>query len=148
MQRIKMYDIDIVNRQMKGYMPGLEGGWLMGIERRRFARLDLALTISYRVIGQSEGQPVDPRETISSDVSMGGIRLMTPTHLENGTMLELEIYLGDDDSHPVKADGEVVWQQRISSTSYETGVMLKGMPTGDKSRFMQFVFDQMSKVVT
>jgi len=119
-----------------------------GAERRKFARLDLALTISYRVKGQSGGQPLDPREAISSDISVGGLRLMTPTHLEHGAMLELEIYLGDDESNPLRADGEVVWQNKISKTSYETGVMIRGMPAGDKSRFMQFVFDQMTKVVS
>lgn len=121
---------------------------VQGVERRKFARLDLALTISYRVSGHSAGRPTDPRDAISSDISMGGVRLMTPTRLDNGTMLELEIFLGDDASNPVRANGEVVWQNKISNTSYETGVMIKGMPGDDKSRFMQFVFDQMAKVVS
>ena len=56
--------------------------------------------------------------------------------------------LGDDEASPVRASGEVVWQNKISETSFETGVMIKGMPNDDKSRFMQFVFDQMTKVVT
>jgi c-di-GMP-binding flagellar brake protein YcgR len=116
-------------------------------ERRKYARLDLALTVSYRVAGQASGHPVDPREAISSDVSVGGLRLMTPTPLENGTMLDLEILLGEEPD-PVKAEGEVVWQNRITATSYETGVMIRGMPSADKSRFMRFVFDQMAKVVS
>lgn len=120
---------------------------IQGMERRKYARLDLALTISYQVIG-SVGKPADPRETVSSDISVGGVRLMTPTPLDNGTMLELEIILGDDESDAVHAEGEVVWQNKLSNTSYETGVMIKGMPNEDKSRFMQFVFDQMTKVVT
>lgn len=119
-----------------------------GIERRKYARLDLALTVSYRVSGQSGGQPNDLREAVSSDISAGGLRLMTPTHLENNTILDLEIILGEDDDRPVKAEGEVMWQNKISSTSYETGVLIKGMPTADKSRFMQFVFDQMAKIVS
>ena len=115
-------------------------------ERRKYARLDLALTISYRITGQSAGQPADLREAVSSDISMGGFRLMTPAKIENGTMMKLEIYLGDE-KNPLHAEGEVVWQNRLSSTSYETGVMIKGMPATDKSHFMQFVFDQMAKVV-
>ena len=120
---------------------------VQGVERRKFARLDLALTISYRVLGHSSGQPMDPREAISSDISAGGVRLMTPTKLDNGTTLELEIILGEDVKQPVHAEGEVMWQNKISSTSYETGVRIKGMPSDDKSKFMQFVFDQMAKVV-
>ena len=118
-----------------------------GSERRKFARLDLALTVSYRIAGQSGEQPVNPREAVSSDVSLGGLRLMTPTVLENGTLLDLEILLGEDESNPIHADGEVVWQSKISNTSFETGVMIKGMPEADKKRFMEFVFDQMAKVV-
>lgn len=117
-------------------------------DRRRFARLDLALTVSYRVLDRSIMDPVDPREALSSDVSLGGIRLMTPTKLENGTLLDLEIFTGESCGLPLSAEGEVVWQNKISDTSYETGVMIKTMPNADKKRFMEFVFDQMSKVVT
>lgn len=119
-----------------------------GAERRKFARLDLALTVSYRVSGQSAPNHVDPREAVSSDISLGGVRLMTPTRLENGTMLDLEILLGEDESSPINAEGEVVWQSKISDVSFETGVQIRGMPVADKKRFMEFVFDQMSKVVS
>ena len=118
-----------------------------GSERRKFARLDLALSVSYRVAGQA-GQPADLREAISSDISLGGLRLMTPTVLENGSLLDLEIFLGEEGEVSVGATGEVMWQNKISNTSYETGVMIKGMPNDDKSRFMEFVFDQMTKVIT
>ena len=116
-------------------------------ERRKFARLDLALTVAYSVKDPA-GQLMDPREALSTDISAGGLRLMTPTPLETGTMLELDIFLGEDqDDTPVKASGEVMWQARISSTSFETGVVIRGMPDDDKKRFMSFVFDQLSKVV-
>jgi c-di-GMP-binding flagellar brake protein YcgR len=121
---------------------------VQGVDRRKFARLDLALTISYRVIGKTVNENQDPRDAVTSDISIGGLRLMTPAKLDNGTMLELEIFLGEDVDHPINAEGEVVWQNRISSVSFETGVMIKGMPDKDKSRFMQFVFDQMAKVVS
>lgn len=119
-----------------------------GDERRKFARLDLALTVSYRVVGQSPLVPLDPREAVSSDVSLGGLRLMTPARLQNGTLLDLEILLGEEAADPISASGEVVWQNRISETSFETGVQIKGMPAADKKRFMEFVFDQMTKVVS
>ena len=115
-------------------------------ERRKFARLDLALTIGYRIVG-SKPQAVneDPLEGLSSDVSLGGLRLMTPTPLDNGTQLELTIALSED-HESIKAQGEVVWQTKLSATSFETGVLIKGMSVDDRSRFMSFVFDQMSKV--
>lgn len=116
-------------------------------ERRKFARLDLALTVSYQVVGQSAGQPINPREAVSSDISLGGLRLMTPVPLPNGTLLDLEIIIGDEGANPISADGEVVWQNKISNVSFETGVMIRGMPAADKKRFMEFVFDQMAKIV-
>lgn len=119
-----------------------------GAERRKFARLDLALTVSYQIVGHASNKPSDPREAVSSDVSLGGLRLMAPTPIENGTLLDLEILLGEDEAHPISADGEVVWQNKISSVSYETGVRITGMPKDDKKRFMEFVFDQMAKVTT
>lgn len=116
-------------------------------DRRKYARLDLALTISYRVIDQI-GAVSEPAEVISSDISLGGFRLMTPAPLDHGTKLELLIHLPEDENHPLKADGEVVWQSKISNTSYETGVVIKGMNDKDKKRFMEFVFDQMSHLVS
>lgn len=118
-----------------------------GAERRRFARLDLALTVSYAVIDPA-GQPVDPREALSSDISASGLRLMTPTPLETGATLELNIFLAEEEDNPIRASGEVVWQSKLSNTSFETGVVISGMPDEDKKRFMSFVFDQLSKVVT
>lgn len=116
-------------------------------EKRKFARLDLALTVSYAVIDPS-GHAMDPREALSSDISAGGVRLMTPTPLEVGATIDLNIHLADQEDNPIHAKGEVVWQTKISSTSFETGVVIKEMPDEDKKRFMSFVFDQLSKVVT
>lgn len=131
---------------------GIRGGKMdmerSQLERRKYARLDLALTVSYRVVEQASNLPVNPREAISSDISLGGLRLMTPSPLPNGTVLDLEVLLGEDERHPISAEGEVVWQSKISDTSYETGVMIRGMPVADKKRFMEFVFDQMARVVS
>lgn len=118
------------------------------LERRKYARLDLALTVSYRETGRVIEKPFDPREAVSSDLSMGGIRLMTPTHLENGAILDLEIILGEEGVSPISAEGEVIWQNRLASFSFETGVMIRSMPMTDKKRFMEFVFDQMAKLVS
>jgi c-di-GMP-binding flagellar brake protein YcgR len=115
--------------------------------RRKYARLDLALTVSYAPL-DSSGAPTDPREALSSDLSAGGLRLMMPTQSHMGAQLDLMIYLEGNDDEPVHATGEVLWQNKISPTSFETGVAIRSMPDPDKRRFMEFVFDQMTKVVT
>lgn len=114
--------------------------------RRRFARLDLALSVSYVAQGQT-GLNQDPREALSSDISAGGLRLMTPTALKDSTLLTLQIILDGDESNMIEATGEVVWQRKLGTASYETGVIIQKMPEADRTRFMQFVFDQMSKIV-
>lgn len=115
--------------------------------RRKYARLDLALAVSYAPL-DSSGAPADPREALSSDLSAGGLRLMMPTESRMGAQLDLMIYLEGNEDNPVKATGEVLWQNKISGTSFETGVAIRSMPDPDKRRFMEFVFDQMTKVVT
>lgn len=118
-------------------------------EKRRHARLDIALSVSYSV-KHANGEMSELADALSSDISATGLRLMTPTSLKPGDEIELEIsIIGDDDelTDPIMAVGEVVWQNEISETSFETGTVIKHMEDEDKSRFMGFVFDQMSRFI-
>lgn len=114
--------------------------------RRKYARLDIALTVSYAVEDVS-GKLSEYAEAVSSDISAGGLRLMTPTALTTGSRLDLEVFLGDDPENKLHAKGEVVWQNKISDTSYETGILINHMDSEDKKKLMGFVFDQMSRLV-
>lgn len=114
--------------------------------RRKYARLDIALTVSYAVEGEG-GEVSEYAEAVSSDISAGGLRLMTPGALANGSRLNLEIFPGDDAGDKIHAKGEVVWQNKISDTSYETGIAIQHMDNEDKKKLMAFVFDQMSRLV-
>ncbi|HSA60363.1 MAG TPA: PilZ domain-containing protein [bacterium] len=122
-------------------------------DQRRHARLDIALAVNYAiqqagpdgVYGASE-----MAETLSSDISASGLRLMTVAPLDNGSILNLEITLPEEwpgAAEPIKAQGEVVWQNKISDYSYETGTVIKYMEENEKKRLMSFVFDQMSRLV-
>lgn len=118
-------------------------------DQRRHARLDIALAVNY-AIDQAGGEASEMAETLSSDISASGLRLMTVAPLENGSILNLEITLPEewpDAGDPIKAQGEVVWQNKISDFSYETGTVIKHMEERDKKRLMSFVFDQMSRLV-
>ncbi len=115
-------------------------------EQRRHARLDIALAVSYAI--QQEGsEGTEMAETLSSDISASGLRLMTVASLENGSILNLEITLPEEGVEPIRAQGEVVWQNKISDYSYETGTVIKYMAEEDKMRLMGFVFDQMARLV-
>ena len=117
-----------------------------GSERRRYARLDLALTVSYAAIDQAGIVEKDPLRAMTADISSGGLRLMTPAPVAPGTKLDLGIFLGED-KKAIKAWGEVIWQRKLSSVSYETGVEIHGVEVGDRQRFMSFIFDQISHIV-
>ncbi|MDO8461760.1 MAG: PilZ domain-containing protein [Deltaproteobacteria bacterium] len=115
-------------------------------ERRKYARLDIAINVSYAVVSNS-GEVSDYADALSSDISAGGLRLMTPGALQNGAALDLEIFTPESEDHPIHASGEVVWQNKISETSYETGAIIRHMEEKDKKKFLGFVFDQMSRFV-
>jgi hypothetical protein len=74
---------------------------------------------------------------------------MTVAPLDNGALLSLEINLPEEAGGdiPIRAQGEVVWQNKISEYSYETGTIIKHMEERDKTRLMSFVFDQISRLV-
>lgn len=114
-------------------------------ERRKFARLDVALSVGYSV-KQSTGHLSEEADAMSSDISSGGLRLMTPTELKVGDILSLKIQLSDDDKS-LDAEGEVVWQRKLSDKTFETGVVIKSMNQLDKEKFMHFIYDQMLRLV-
>lgn len=115
-------------------------------ERRRHARLDIALSVSY-VVKDASGEVTEMAEAMSSDISATGIRLMTPGPLKNGSTLDVEITIEGHEEDPVHASCEVVWQNQISETSYEIGAIIRYMTDDDKKRFLDFVFEQMSQLV-
>jgi c-di-GMP-binding flagellar brake protein YcgR len=116
-------------------------------DKRKYARLDIALSVSYAV-RRADGQLSELADALSSDISAGGLRLMTPTSLNPGDVIDLEISIVGNEDEAIRASGEVVWQTKIGPTSYETGTIIRNMARQDKARFMSFVFDQMSRFVS
>lgn len=119
---------------------------LVNHDQRKYARLDIALSVSYAVQGEN-GECSELAEAISSDVSAGGLRLMTPGPIKSGSMIDLEINIHGREADTIHANGEVVWQNKLSATSYETGAVIKYMEEQDKQKFLSFVFDQMARIV-
>ena len=124
-------------------MENLEANNLMN--RRKHARLDIALSVSY-ALRTAQGETSEIAEALSSDISASGIRLMTPSPLKPGDILDLEIIIHGEDL-PIHASGEVVWQSKISETSYETGAIIRHIADGEKQRFLGFIFDQLARLV-
>ena len=86
----------------------------MFIERRQHPRVQMALPIKFRVIDdQREIETLLERrkrdqtsETI--DLSQGGAYIAAPTELKTGTILRLDVQVGDGAPN-ISAFAEVVW---------------------------------------
>lgn len=76
-------------------------------ERREYVRSNGLVLVNYKV-------PQLDLEGKSSayDVSGVGMRISVDRNLENGTLLELEIYLPGS-SQPILAKGEVAWSEQF-----------------------------------
>lgn len=115
-------------------------------DQRKYARLDIALSVSYS-LRNAGGTVSEIADAMASDISAGGLRLMTADPLRAGDIIDLEITITGQDGAPIQASGEVVWQNQITERSFEIGAVIKYMDDANKRRFMAFVFDQMSRVV-
>lgn len=92
------------------------------------------------VLGKKEMSPVSAK---SMNISLGGIRLIMPELLDKGTRLDLKISLIGEEKKPIRINGQVMWQKRISNHSYDTGIQIEELPDEEKERFTKFVFRQM-----
>jgi len=73
-------------------------------EKRKFVRLNFLVDVVY----QKRPSAQKERITLSRNISGGGICLIAYEELVKSQLLDLEIYLPDNDE-PVKAVGKVAW---------------------------------------
>ena len=91
----------------------------MDVDRRRFPRLSAQLVV--RVVSVQDGPEPTTVETVSRDVSSGGIRAQVNRRLETGSFVGLSIDLpGRDD--PAELFGEVIWCEPTVDGAYEVGL--------------------------
>ncbi|MBI2870972.1 MAG: PilZ domain-containing protein [Candidatus Omnitrophica bacterium] len=106
----------------------------MDQDRREYPRLDVSLRVSYRIL-ESLGEH---EQTVTQDVSERGVRIPLQEGLEEGTRLELAIYIPRD-PEPVYAIGKVVWSRGNSGTQlFETGIHLVHIKQDDQDRLYKF----------
>lgn len=79
-------------------------------EKRKYLRFDTSLKISYKIVRTVIGE----MGAVSSDISGGGIGVITNQHLQPGMFLDLKIFFTDV-KEPVTALGEVVWVTTIET---------------------------------
>lgn len=116
------------------------------IERRKHARLNLSMKVDYKVSSLGE----EPKSTISRDISLGGVLLLVKERMDTGTPLELDIYLTEEETKPIKTKAQVIWQGELGEKAegfYHTGISFSEIKEKDKKRFADFCFSQMYEMV-
>jgi hypothetical protein len=91
-------------------------------ERRRYPRIEVALQVQVRL--QSSDVPL---RTQTTDISLGGCYVEMPSTLEVGAMVDLRIWLADQEVH---TGGMVV----TCHLQFGNGIMFTGMSFEDKNR--------------
>ncbi len=109
-------------------------------EHRQFVRLDTRLQVSYSLV-PSEGS----QETVTRNISSGGICLFTDSVLSPDTRLQITIHLPNR-KQPVQAMGEVVWSEPYEVVSkagrfpaIESGVRFLNIAPDDFEAIKQHV---------
>ena len=109
-----------------------------GMERRRFARLEAKLTVSYRTL------PVmRTATTMSRDVSGGGVRLHLDEPIAPNTLLRIEISWPGRRA-PMRLVGKVVWCSPCLDTArhgkpVEAGIRFMRISPKDRLAIIKYV---------
>ena len=90
-------------------MGDMEKGKL-SIEKRKFPRVDLDVTVRFRRLSTPEEkeEAAGFQDAHTANLSQGGVQLMETMHLGKGDLLKLEIEVPDRQT-AIKAYSEVMW---------------------------------------
>lgn len=116
------------------------------VERRKHARLNLSMKVDYQISSSGE----EPRRAVSRDISLGGVLLLVKERMDAGTPMDLEIYLTEEETKPIKTRAQVIWQGELGEKEegfYHTGITFTKIKEEDKKRFADFCFSQMYEMV-
>lgn len=107
-----------------------------GPERRKSVRIDAALKTKYSV---DKNPNQSKNDTLSKNISLGGMLLQLCEKLYPSTLLLLDIFLPDD-KIPVIAKGEVVWVKELPDLdesgrrTFDAGIKFTSINPKDKER--------------
>jgi hypothetical protein len=130
------------------------------LDKRRFERMKSGLQIKYRVVGATEeatlmkeggyGAPEafkantpeskDFNKVVTEDVSVGGLRINTPSPLPVGTRLWVQLTLPEVPI-PVNAIAEVRWSTRAGSLC-NSGLKFESISKTDIEKVERYLFLQ------
>lgn len=127
------------------------------LDKRRFERLKAGLQIKFRPVGPSEEATLmkqggyaapesfrshtteikDFSKVVSEDISLGGLRISTPTPLPEGTRLWLQVSLPDVPI-PVNAIAQVMWT-RVAGSLCSSGLKFDSIAKADLDKVERYL---------
>jgi len=108
-------------------------------ERRKFKRFDAYMSVRYQTSGsQEEGRGI----ALSKDLSREGLKINSPTSLQEGGTVDLELDIPDDPK-PVRTTGKIVWIQASQGQDqgYDVGIRFMMMDPVDKFRALDYAYN-------
>ncbi len=108
-------------------------------ERRSFVRLNLLSDVIYTK------SPKEERLTFTKNISKGGICIIAYEELKKSELLDLEIYLPDDNA-PINAKGKVAWSKefiigdKARGKRFDVGVEFVEINDSDLNKIDKYVF--------
>ncbi|MBU2567431.1 MAG: PilZ domain-containing protein [Elusimicrobia bacterium] len=113
-------------------------------ERRKFPRLDLNVSVKYKILSDIEKHVFQDfgsfvKDATSRDISVEGICIKTGVQLDLNTVVALDIYFPEI-SEPIRALGRVMWSKDMEGAGeFSCGVEFVAI----KDKY----FDQMTQLI-
>jgi c-di-GMP-binding flagellar brake protein YcgR len=115
---------------------------LKKVQQRAFVRFDIALpvTLEYSISG-AENPEKKTMNTISKDISGGGIQIISQELLRSGTGVDLTLQLSDGGGM-VQVKGEVVrvTKPQADRPLFWIGIRFVGIKEGNRDKIIRFIF--------
>ncbi len=112
-------------------------------ERRKMARLDIAIEVRYKVIGREHKL----QGGVTRNISAGGCLFIASEKLSVGTELEIEMMLGTSPAESLKIKGRIERLTRVGEEMYESGIAFKALKREDRRIFADYVFSKMYEMI-
>ena len=106
-----------------------------GAERRRAPRVHCVLPLQI----SAEGKPPKLIETLTKDISVSGLRCLSPTSAPSNSKVSLEITLGKGE-RPFSLNARVVWFQSVpNSRQYYLGLAFDDLTEVSTRRLSRYI---------
>lgn len=108
-------------------------------ERRKYPRVYASLPMQFRPIGELDKLP---HETITRDLSEGGVRFRADRFVPVGTRLVVNVLL-EGHREPVRSLVKIIWTRKQQySDNYEVGCQFVNLPEDARARINRFISHQ------